>query len=192
MKFHKVTAIFLVLLVLLTAVLSGCGKQAKPSSSGSPKSSAAAQTTSSTTPKKRTSLALTKDDFSYGGKTVNGYTNYIDCIEKSGRENPYWFSEESAACAKANRGVNVHSPANSVQNLVTEKFGKPQTISDDYTLEPVYPHLRATAYCYSFHYNKTTYWKIFCIASQHGGSEDFVQIIFYRFEPDSWYENASP
>lgn len=92
----------LVLVLVFACLLTACG--GKGTSSDQSKSPAKTNT-EETAP--ADPLALTKKDFSYGGRTVNGYTNYIDCIEKSGRTRSYWFTDESSYCEKANRGLNI-------------------------------------------------------------------------------------
>lgn len=100
----KILALLICLVLGLTC-LAGCGKNtANDKTNSKDEASTTAQTT---TTKPADPLALTKEDFSYGGRNVNGYTNYVDCIEKSGRTRPYWFSEESSYCQKANRGLNI-------------------------------------------------------------------------------------
>lgn len=100
----KALAAVLVLVLVFACLFTACGNKNSTASNGSKQS---ATSTATGTTKPADPLALTKDDFSYGGRTVNGYTNYIDCIEKSGRTRPYWFSSSSSYCKKANRGLNI-------------------------------------------------------------------------------------
>ena len=53
------------------------------------------------------SKALSKSDFGFGGRSVNGYTNFVDLCEKQGGKHEYYFDTPSSACRKANRGINV-------------------------------------------------------------------------------------
>lgn len=113
MKKALCTAIALIL--IFTCLLTACG--GKGTSSDKSKSPAKTNT-EETAP--ANPLALTKKDFSYGGRTVNGYTNYIDCIEKSGRTRSYWFTDESSYCEKANRGLNIGDALSSSKSEESE------------------------------------------------------------------------
>lgn len=95
----------LALIMIFICLFTACGKKGDSASKQSKQSSS---TTQAAETKPADPLALTKADFSYGGRNVNGYTNYVDCIEKSGRTRPYWFSEPSEYCKKANRGLNIY------------------------------------------------------------------------------------
>lgn len=166
MKTKKWTAILLTVVLLMT-LLAGCGK--KTTSSTKENSSTTKVTTTQET-KPADPYALTKADFSYGGRTVNGYTNYIDCIEKSGRTRSYWFSTSSEYCRKANRGVDINASALTSDDKTKKAFGTPFQERDNVTL----PEWRNTddivldqgfEYIYKMNYHGRTYYKIFYIAA---------------------------
>lgn len=115
--------------------------------------------------------ALSKDDFSFGGKTVKGYTNFIDYCEATGNQNPYQFTNESKACQNANRGINIGDPANVIQDKVQAKYGTPSKITEG---------AEGPDYVYQFSYHGKTYRKIFHTVVQHAEQENWVYAIEYQ------------
>lgn len=168
MNTKKWLAVLMAVVVLLTALLSGCGKKA--SSSSSTKSSSTTKITTTEETKPADPYALTKDDFSYGGRKVNGYMNYIDCIEKSGRTRSYWFSEPSSYCRKANRGVDIGSSALNSDNKVEKAFGTPYQYKAGVELPAWHNQddilsTEGQEYIYTLTYHGRTFYKIFYISS---------------------------
>lgn len=169
MNTKKWLAVLMAVVVLLTALLASCGKK-ESSSSNSKSSSTTYKVTTTEKTKPADPYALTKDDFSYGGRKVNGYTNYIDCIEKSGRTRSYWFSESSSYCQKANRGVDIGSSALNSDNKVEKAFGTPYQYKASVELPSWHNQddivsTEGQAYIYKLIYHGRTYYKIFYISS---------------------------
>lgn len=120
------------LILIFTCLFTACGKKGDSSSKQPAISSS---TTQAAETKPADPLALTKADFSYGGRNVNGYTNYVDCIEKSGRTRSYWFTDESSYCKKANRGLNIGDELSSWSKVGNDTFcedDKPNAIFKQY------------------------------------------------------------
>lgn len=105
----------LALILIITCLFTACGRKGTTTSKSNSPAKVATEETTPADP-----LALTKKDFSYGGRNVNGYTNYIDCIEKSGRTRSYWFTDESSYCEKANRGLNIGDALSSSKSEETD------------------------------------------------------------------------
>ena len=107
---------------------------------------------------------LTYSDFSFGGRTVKGYKNFIDLCEKEGGSHSYYFSDAGTYCKNANRGVDIGDDVLDDHNSVKDAFGEPDVESEiedeampDWSNDP---QCRGFHYIYSFSYHGHTYKKI--------------------------------
>lgn len=167
----------LALILIFTCLFTACGKKGDSSSKQSANSSS---TTQAAETKPADPLALTKADFSYGGNTVKSYHNFIDLCEAQSGVHHYYFTVESDACQKANRGININDDANHYFNKIKDKYGTPISIEEQCEA----PHVGSLGdkYTYSFQYNGRRYSKIFYTQYQHGGGEDYVTEIVYKVD----------
>ena len=139
---------------------------------------------------------LTYSDFSFSGRTVKGYTNFIDLCEKEGGSHNYYFNTESDECAKANRGINVNDgfawegdvPANN-GNKIFEQFGETEEINCGYYDVPQFvmdrnPPENLINYKYDYQFTKgnRTYHKTFYWIVTPQGGEYILNGIVYTVE----------
>ena len=163
--------IVIVILVIILAAVIAFGIVDNQKSANENRSSNQVRTTSTTVPTttemqmaKAGSGALSKADFSFGGRTVNGYQNFIDLCEKEGGSHSYYFSDAGTYCKNANRGVDIGDDVLDDHNSVKDAFGEPDVESEiedeampDWSNDP---QCRGFHYIYSFSYHGHTYKKI--------------------------------
>lgn len=202
----KYLVIIIVLVVALAAVAAvgivhnQKGKTAK-STAGQ---KAAVSTTEMTTKPDVTTPGspLTYSDFSFGGRTVKEYTNFIDLCEKEGGSHNYYFDSASEACKKANRGINVDDTIAYVDgadnywsngmdnNTIFDQYGettelKRQYGSNDPSFLPPTSELDMASYCkydYSFKKGKHTYHKTFYLVITDLAGAYILQGIEYTMD----------
>lgn len=132
-----------------------------------------------------TPAPLTKDDFSFGGKTYQGYTNFVDLVEAKGGTPHYYFDDDTPEARKANRGVKIWSDLyrkpgdisigdweNYNTNPIFTAYGKTNQIPVEREDLPDYvPNAQGgfAKLVYPFSYRGRTYYKIFWLG--HGCGE---------------------
>lgn len=132
---------------------------------------------------------LSKSDFTFGGRKVNGYTNFIDLCEKKGGKHEYYFDTPSSACKKANRGLNVDdmfcSTDPKMANKIFKKYGTTKEIwCDDtapaFVLKKNYGGVWANKkYVYKFKKGKRTFYKTFYFYMTSHTSDYFLLAVEY-------------
>ena len=180
--------IIIILLVIVLATVVAFGIVHRQKNSNNNYMNDRAQGTSTTAPvttelqmAEAGSGPLSKADFSFGGKTVKGYQNFIDLCEKEGGSHNYYFNEESDYCKNANRGVNIFSDVLVSHNSITDAFGEPDRIGNMDTMPEWNAEGSVTGvkYYYSFQYHGRTYYKIFYVgeAIQWAGVQGIEYIV---------------
>ena len=180
--------IVIILLVVILAAVVAFGIVHSQKNSNKNHMNDRAQVTSTTAPAttelqmaEAGSGPLSKADFSFGGKTVKGYQNFIDLCEKEGGSHNYYFNEESDYCKNANRGVNIFSDVLVSHNSITDAFGEPDRIGNMDTMPEWNAEgcVMGVKYYYSFQYHGRTYYKIFYVgeAVQWAGVQGIEYIV---------------
>lgn len=136
-KWYWIVIIILVLVLIAVVAFGIVRMNGRKSSSKNSAGNAKTTTTVTTTHVDVTDPGspLTYSDFSFGGRTVKGYKNFIDLCEKEGGSHNYYFDSPSEACKKANRGININDefvPAGNgysdsldgSSNAIFEQFGE--------------------------------------------------------------------
>lgn len=197
-KWHWIVIIILVLVLIAVVAFGIVRMNGRKSSSKNSAGNAKATTTVTTTHVDITDPGspLTYSDFSFGGRTVKGYKNFIDLCEKEGGSHNYYFNTVSDECAKANRGVNVNDgfawagdvPANN-GNKIFEQFGETEEIDCGYYDVPQFvkdrnPPESLINYKYDYQFTKgnRTYHKIFYWIVTPQGGEYILNGIVYTVE----------
>lgn len=183
--------IILLVIVLAAVVASGIVHSQKKTSSVSQKKAAASTTQTTKEDVTTPGSPLTYSDFSFGGRTVKGYTNFIDLCEKEGGSHNYYFDEDSEACRKANRGIafddffawedpEENPYAEFSDNKIFNQFGETESIDcnnnlpaflSDYVTEYIYK------YVYQYQRGKRTYTKTFYYGiTPKGGADSLIGI----------------
>lgn len=193
-KWYWIIIIILVLVLIAVVAFGIVRMNGRKSSSKNSAGNAKATTTVTTTHVDITDPGspLTYSDFSFGGRTVKGYKNFIDLCEKEGGSHNYYFDSTSEACKKANRGINVDdlfaymddgfaayenigepTPPDAKRNKIFDQFGKTdeKDWGCDYPPFERYPNENDPdnfkKYDYTFQKGKYTYHKIFYFVIGH-------------------------
>ena len=165
-KWYWIIIIILVLVLIAVVAFGIVRMNGRKSSSKNSAGNAKTTTTVTTTHVDVTDPGspLTYSDFSFGGRTVKGYKNFIDLCEKEGGSHSYYFSDAGTYCKNANRGVDIGDDVLDDHNSVKDAFGEPDVESEiedeampDWTNDP---QCRGFHYIYSFSYHGHTYKKI--------------------------------
>ena len=165
-KWYWIIIIILVLVLIAVVAFGIVRMNGRKSSSKNSAGNAKTTTTVTTTHVDVTDPGspLTYSDFSFGGRTVKGYTNFIDLSEKEGGSHSYYFSDAGTYCKNANRGVDIGDDVLDDHNSVKDAFGEPDVESEiedeampDWSNDP---QCRGFHYIYSFSYHGHTYKKI--------------------------------
>lgn len=192
-KWYWIVIIILVLVLIAVVAFGIVRMNGRKSSSKNSAGNAKTTTTVTTTHVDVTDPGspLTYSDFSFGGRTVKGYKNFIDLCEKEGGSHNYYFDSASEACKKANRGINIDDTIAYVDgadnywsngmdnNTIFDQYGettelKRQYGSNDPSFLPPTSELDMASYCkydYSFKKGKHTYHKTFyLVITDHAGA----------------------
>jgi len=165
-KWYWIIIIILVLVLIAVVAFGIVRMNGRKSSSKNSAGNAKTTTTVTTTHVDVTDPGspLTYSDFSFGGRTVKGYKNFIDLCEKEGGSHSYYFSDAGTYCKNANRGVDIGDDVLDDHNSVKDAFGEPDVESEiedeampDWSNDP---QCRGFHYIYSFSYHGHTYKKI--------------------------------
>lgn len=165
-KWYWIIIIILVLVLIAVVAFGIVRMNGRKSSSKNSAGNAKTTTTVTTTHVDVTDPGspLTYSDFSFGGRTVKGYKNFIDLCEKEGGSHSYYFSDAGTYCKNANRGVDIGDDVLDDHNSVKDAFGEADVESEiedeampDWSNDP---QCRGFHYIYSFSYHGHTYKKI--------------------------------
>lgn len=120
--------------------------------------------------------ALGRSDFTYGGREIKGYKNFVPRVLEKG-DGYYYFVEKTDACKNANRGINIGDNA----SRIGDKFGTAKVVRlsekdvPGYALGDFTKHSRMR---YSYKEGGSTFYKTFYIGWK--GSKGTVTCVEYK------------
>lgn len=120
--------------------------------------------------------ALGRSDFTYGGREIKGYKNFVPRVLEKG-DGYYYFVEQSDACKNANRGINIGENA----SRIGDKYGTAKVVRlsekevPQYALGDFTKHSRMR---YTYHEGGSTFYKTFYIGWK--GSKGTITCVEYK------------
>lgn len=120
--------------------------------------------------------ALSRNDFTYGGREIKGYKNFVPRVLEKG-DGYYYFVEKSDACKSANRGINIGDNA----SKIGDQFGTAKVVRLDEKDVPQYAlgnYKKHSRMRYTYQESGTKFYKTFYIG--WNGSKGIITCIEYK------------
>ncbi len=120
--------------------------------------------------------ALSRNDFTYGGREIKGYKNFVPRVLEKG-DGYYYFVETSDACKSANRGINIGDNA----SRIGDQYGTAKVVRLSESSVPQYALGNFTKHSrmrYTYREGGSTFYKTFYIGWK--GSKGTVTCVEYK------------